>query len=151
MIPLRLGAGKEAGVAGREELLSAGWALADMPFHWKIDSAQRYVEVQAEGPVTVQECLDMFRAFADVKCLDYRKLYDVRKAVAAFTAEDIMTVAVAVREYHQQARMGPLAIVATSEQTVRFRQLLGALAVADRAMRLCATVGKARRWLASLD
>ena len=46
--------------------------------------------------------------------------------------EELLTVCAKIRAYHEQGRVGALAIVCTPAQTVTFARLLGALAAAVR-------------------
>jgi hypothetical protein len=63
------------------------------------------------------------------------------------TPDELGLLMAAFRQYHQQGPMGPLAVVATDEQSVNYARLLGALASADRPMKLFTTELRARRWL----
>ena len=86
-------------------------------------------------------------ALAGAKALSYRKLFDGRAVKAAMTGEELLAVCFKIRSYHEQGPVGALAIVCTPEQTVTFASLLGALAAADRPIRVFTTPRKARIWL----
>lgn len=118
-----------------------------MPVGWIIDSRTRTVELFADGEVSLDQVMEYMRAVAGAKALAYGKLVDVRKATAAMTADELMRLMAVFREYHQQGPMGPLAVLATDAQSVTYARLLGALASADRPMKLFTTELKARRWL----
>ena len=119
-----------------------------MPVEWTIDSRERYVTATGEGRVTFEQAVGLLDALAGAKALGYRKLLDARLADPTFSPEELMQLAVKVRGYHEQGIMGGLAIVATPEQTVTYARLLGALAAADRPIKVFTTPRAARNWIA---
>jgi hypothetical protein len=118
-----------------------------MPISWFIESRARTVTLVAEGEVSLDQVKEYLDAVAGAKALAYGKLIDVRKAQSAMTADELMLLMAMLREYHRQGPMGPLAVVATDEQSVTFARLLGAMASAERPMKLFSTELPARRWL----
>jgi hypothetical protein len=118
-----------------------------MSVRWFIESRARTVALVAEGEVSLDQVKEYLDAVAGANALAYGKLVDVRKATSAMTADELMLLMAMLREYHQQGPMGPLAVVATDEQSVIFARLLGALASAERPMKLFSTELRARRWL----
>ena len=52
-----------------------------------------------------------------------------------------------IRSHHSLGKVGALAVVANPEQTKPFARVLGALALADRPMRLFDSPTRARHWL----
>lgn len=118
-----------------------------MAVEWTIDSRDRYVTVTGEGSVTCAEAVRMLDALAGAGALGYRKLLDARDASPIISPEELMQIAVKVRGLHEQGMMGPLAIVATPEQTVTYARLLGALAAADRPIKVFTALRAARNWI----
>jgi hypothetical protein len=121
-----------------------------MPLHWTIDSRTRLFTATAEGTVSLDEVMAMLEAAAGARALGYRKLFDGRTATSAMAPDELLLLCARLREYHAQGPMGALALVATSDQTVTFSRLLGALASADRPIRIFATPRQARAWLDGL-
>ena len=119
-----------------------------MPVEWTIDSRERYATATGEGPVTFDEAARLLDTLAGAKALGYRKLLDAREARPSFTPEELMQLAVKVRGYHEQGIMGALAVIATPEQTMTYARLLGALAAADRPIKVFTTPRAARNWIA---
>ena len=122
-----------------------------MPLYWTIDSKARLVSTRAEGEVTLTHALRLLEAIAGACALPYRKLFDARAGTSPMSGEEILTLCVKVRSYHAQGPMGPLALVATSDQTVVFARLLGVLAAADRPMKVFDSLRLARRWIDDQD
>ena len=119
-----------------------------MPVEWTIDSREHFVTATGEGPVTFEEAVRLLDTLAGARALGYRKLLDARQANPSFTPEELMQLAVKVRGYHETGDMGALAVVATPEQTVAYARLLGALAAADRPIKVFTTPRAARNWIA---
>ena len=118
-----------------------------MPLYWTIDSKERLFTGFGEGEVTFDDAMSLLQALAGARALSYRKLFDGRAVHSTMTSEELLAVCAKIRSYHEQARVGALAMVATPEQTETFGRLLGALASADRPMRVFAGLRQARDWL----
>lgn len=63
------------------------------------------------------------------------------------SGDDLLTICARIRSYHEQSGIGALAIVATAEQTLMYSRLLGALASADRPIKVFETPRRALNWL----
>lgn len=119
-----------------------------MPIEWTIDSRERFVTATGEGPVSFDDAVRLLDTLAGAQALGYRKLLDARAALPSFTPEQLMQLAVKVRGFHDTGIMGALAIIATPEQSVTYARLLGALAAADRPIKVFTTPRAARNWIA---
>jgi len=118
-----------------------------MPLYWTIDSKERLFTGHGEGEVTFDDAMSLLEALAGARALSYRKLFDGRAVQSMMTSEELLAVCAKIRSYHDQAHVGALAMVATPEHTEGFGRLLGALASADRPMRMFAGLRQARIWL----
>lgn len=118
-----------------------------MPLYWTIDSKRRLFTGVGEGEVTLADAMSLLKVLAGAKALSYRKLFDGRAVKSAMTGDDLLAVCVQIRTYHEQGHVGALAMVATPEQTVTFARLLGALAAADRPIKVFSSLRAARSWL----
>ena len=119
-----------------------------MPVEWTIDSRERLVTATGEGPVTYDEAVSLLDTIAGARALGYRKLLDARNANPTFSLDELMQLAVKVRGFHGTGSMGALAVIATPEQTVTYARLLGALAAAERPIKVFTTLRAARNWIA---
>jgi len=117
-----------------------------MPLYWMIDSKERLFIGSGEGDVTFADAMALLDALAGAKALSYRKLFDGRAIQSTMTGDEILVCA-RIRAYHGEASVGALAMVGTHEQTVKFARLLGALATADRPMKVFTSLRQARTWL----
>lgn len=121
-----------------------------MPLHWIIDSRNQLVTITAGGDVSygnVTECLD---ALAGAKVLGYRKLVDCAAAVSVMNTAELAALAVKVRELHGTGAMGAAALILNVESSAAGARLLGAIAAADRPLRLFKTKRRAKRWIDGL-
>ena len=118
-----------------------------MPLYWTIHSKERLFIGSGVGDVTFADAMALLEALAGAKALSYRKLFDGRAVKAVMTGEELLTVCFKIRSYHEQKPIGAVAMVGTPEQTVHFSRLLGALASADRPMKVFTSVRQARNWL----
>jgi hypothetical protein len=118
-----------------------------MPLYWTIDSRVRLFTGVGEGEVTLADAMSLLEVLAGAKALSYRKLFDGRAVQVAMTGEELLAVCFKIRSYHEQGPIGAVAMVGTAEQTVLFSRLLGALASADRPMKVFTGVRQARNWL----
>jgi hypothetical protein len=118
-----------------------------MPLFWTIDSKARLFTGVAEGDVSMRDALDLLEAMAGAKAMSYRKLFDSRAAAPRLSSDELLSLCARIRSYHEQGMMGALAIVATAEQTTVFARLLGALASAQRPIKVFDSARQARNWI----
>lgn len=121
-----------------------------MPFYWTIDSRLQLMKIQAEGKVTLSDCVQLVETIAGARCISYAKLLDAHLATLEAAHEEVMQVVVLLRAHHQRDVVGPLAIVTAPEKRILHPHVLGALAAADRPIRIFANSRKALRWLTAL-
>ncbi|GEP59872.1 hypothetical protein [Reyranella soli] len=119
-----------------------------MPLYWTIDSKERLFTGSGEGDVTFADAMALLDALAGARAQSYRKLFDGRAVRSSMTGEELLTVCAKIRAIHEQGPVGALALVCTPEQTVTFAPLLGALAAADRPIKMFPGLRPANTWLA---
>lgn len=118
-----------------------------MPLYWTIDSKARLFTGIAEGDVSMADAIGLLEAMAGANAMSYRKLFDGRTAITSMSVDEMLSLCARIRSYHEQGMMGALAIVATAEQTVNFARLLGALASAERPIKVFDSPRQARNWI----
>ena len=118
-----------------------------MPLYWIIDSRAELVSAVAEGDVSFADAMTFLRTLTGAKVTGYRKLFDGRNGSSSMTAQELLMVCVEIRSQHSLGKVGALAVVPNPEQTEPFARVLGALALADRPMRLFDDPARARNWL----
>ena len=118
-----------------------------MPLYWIIDSRAELVSAVAEDDVSLDDVMTFLRTLVGAKVTGYRKLFDGRAGTSSMSAQELLMICVEVRAHHSLGTVGALAVVANPEQTEPFARVLGALALADRPMRLFDNPMRARNWL----
>lgn len=118
-----------------------------MPITWTIDHDQRLLTAICQGDITLQELEDYLDAVVVAGSMPYRKLFDGTHGDSKLSDEEMMLLGARIRAYHTEGVMGPLAIVVVSEHTHGLARLFGALAAADRPIKIFRDVRAARRWL----
>ena len=118
-----------------------------MPLYWIIDSRAELVTATAEGDVSLAEAMAFLRTISGAKVTGYRKLFDGRAGTSSMTAQELLMITAEIRSHHSLGEVGALAIIANPDQTEPFARVLGALALADRPMRLFDSPTRARKWL----
>ena len=117
-----------------------------MPIHWLIDSRSRRVVVTAEGKVARAEFEEYLEAVTGAGANSYGKIYDGTRGENAIAAEDMAALAARFRQLHDQPH-GPLAIVLAPARRVQLEPVLGALAAANRPLRLFTSKLSALHWI----
>ncbi len=118
-----------------------------MPLHWIIDSRAAFLSVVAEGDVSLADALAFLRTLSGAHIAGYRKLFDGRDGTSSMSAQELLVICAEIRALHGLGKAGALAVVADPGQAEPFARLLGALAMADRPMKLFDNAERARNWL----
>lgn len=118
-----------------------------MPLYWTIDSNAGLFSSTGVGDVSFADALGLLEAMAGAGALPYRKVFDATAATPSLTPEEVLSLCVRIRTLHAQGAMGALAIVGTPEQTLVFARLLGALAAADRPIKVFNDSRQALGWI----
>jgi hypothetical protein len=117
-----------------------------MPIYWLIDSRSRRVVVTAEGKVTRAEFEEYLEAVTGAGANSYGKIFDGTRGENGMAAEDMAALAARFRQLHAQPH-GPLAIVLAPARRVQLEPVLGALAAANRPLRLFTSKLSALHWI----
>lgn len=119
-----------------------------MPLQWTVSHPNRLVIAIAKGSVLAQEMLDLLAGLDAEKARPYRKIIDVTGMAHGFTDKQVQAFAALVRERETETRdVGPLAIVAGTEETLRLARTFAASAEAKRPIQVFGELHLARRWL----
>ena len=118
-----------------------------MPLYWIIDSRAELVSAVAEGDVPLGDAMAFLHAVSGANVTGYRKLFDGRSGTSSMSAQELLMICAEIRSHHSLGKVGALAVIANPEQTEPFARVLGALALADRPMRLFDSPTRARNWL----
>jgi hypothetical protein len=121
-----------------------------MPLRWTISPSDRLVVATAEGPVGLKDIEAYLDDVVVSGALPFRKIFDTGTGSSLLSNDDMMALAARIRAYGGAADMGPLAIVASSDEVYAIAQTYMALGEGRRPMKLFRDVAKAREWLDGL-
>jgi len=150
---LRQGRERFHPIANRSSVDADGELPSFVPITWTIDHEQRVLTAVCEGDVTLRDIEGYLDAVVVAGSMPYRKLFDGTRGESAMTDEEMMLLGARIRAYHGKddmgapGAMGALAIVVVSDHTHGLARLFGALAAADRPIKIFRDVRAARRWL----
>src|SRR5882757_280820 len=118
-----------------------------MPLHWTVSHPQRLVIAIAKGDVQAEE---VEKYLADIFAQGggpYRKMFDVSQTETAFDESVLKGFAETVRRRAAIEPIGPVAIVAASDESFRQAGVFAEAATVDRPIKIFREQHEARRWL----
>jgi hypothetical protein len=118
-----------------------------MPLHWTVSHPQRLVIAIAKGDVQAEE---VERYLVDIFAQGggpYRKMFDVSQTETAFDESALKGFAETVRRRAAIEPIGPVAIVAASDESFRQAGVFAEAATVDRPIKIFREQHEARRWL----
>src|SRR5260370_12332825 len=88
-----------------------------MPIHWTISHPTQLVVAVCKGEVNRTDIEGYLDDVVVTNTLPYRKIFDMTQGELALSDDDMMALGARIRAYAGTASMGPLAILATSDET----------------------------------
>jgi hypothetical protein len=120
-----------------------------MPVQWTVSHPTRLVIAVAKGDLRLLDIEHYLDGVVTADVLAYRKIFDMTEATPRLSDDDLMALGARIRAYIPLGRIGPLAIVATTEKSYQQARMFAALAEADRPIKIFREVHLARQWLES--
>jgi hypothetical protein len=118
-----------------------------MPIHWTISHPTQLVVAVCKGVVYRTDIEGYLDDIVVKDVLPYRKIFDMTQSELALNDDDMMELGARIRAYAGTANMGPLAIVATSDESYGRARMFAALADARRPLKIFRELHTARQWL----
>jgi len=123
-----------------------------MPVQWTVSHPTRLVIAIAKGELRLSHIETYLDEVVTANALAYRKIFDMTQATPKLSDDDLMHLGARIRAYIALGEIGPLAIVATTDESYEQAMMFATLAVADRPLRIFRELHLARQWLdAQLD
>ena len=122
-----------------------------MPVQWTISHPQRLVVAVAKEPVTVADIEQYFAGVTADGGMAYAKIFEITQTPMALSEENLQTLGQRVMFYAEHGQIGPLAIVAASDESYAQAQIFAKAAVARRPLQIFRELHTARRWLDEQD
>ena len=118
-----------------------------MPVHWTISHPQRLVVAVAKDPVTVSDIEQYFAGVNSQGGMPYRKIFEITETPMALSDENLTALGQRVMFYAQHGQIGPVAIVAASDESYAQAETFAKAATARRPLQIFRELHAARQWL----
>ena len=118
-----------------------------MPLHWTVSHPHRLVIAIAKGEVRAEEVEKYLEDMFAQGGAPYRKMFDVSQTETAFDETVLKGFAEWVRRHAVHGPLGPIAIVAASDESLRQAGVFAEAATVDRPIKIFREQHEARRWL----
>ena len=122
-----------------------------MPVHWTVSHPARLVVAVAKDEVKVEDIEQYFTGITVEGAMAYRKIFEIGATPMAMTEEGLKSLGQRVMLYAQHGQVGPVALVAGSDESFAQAQTFAAAANAKRPLQIFREMHAARRWLDEQD
>jgi hypothetical protein len=118
-----------------------------MPVQWTISHSSRLVIAVAKDEVKVEDIEKYFAGVTAEGAMAYRKIFEIGAVPMAVSDEGLKNLGQRVVLYARHGQVGPLAIVAGSEEAFAQAQVFASAATAGRPLQIFRDIHSAGRWL----
>ncbi|MCA0304460.1 MAG: hypothetical protein LCH95_18790 [Proteobacteria bacterium] len=118
-----------------------------MPVQWTVSHPTRLIVAVARGDLGLADIEEYLDDIVAKNTLAYRKIFDLTNATARLDDDALMALGARIRAYRALGEIGPLAIVATTQESYEQAHIFAALAEAERPIQIFRDLHEARRWL----
>jgi len=118
-----------------------------MPVHWTVSHPQRLVVAVAKDEVTVADIERYFAGITADGAMAYRKIFEITHTPMALSAENLRALGQRVVFYAQHGQIGPIAIVAASDESYAQAKIFADAATVRRPLQIFRELHAARQWL----
>jgi hypothetical protein len=118
-----------------------------MPVHWTISHPSRLVIALAKDEVKVEDIEKYFTGVTTEGAMAYRKIFEITHAPMAISEENLKALGQRVVFYAQHGQIGPVAIVAASDESFAQAQIFAAASPTQRPLAIFRELHAARQWL----
>jgi hypothetical protein len=120
-----------------------------MALEWTISHPDQLVMAAARGDVSPREIVDYFHGVSLEGGMSYAKMFLVDSG-SMLSDENIRTLGGIIERYALVGKIGPVAIVATTDEAFRQAQVFASAARAERPLRVFREQHEGARWLARM-
>ena len=120
-----------------------------MALKWTISHLDQLVLAAAKGHVSPRDIEDYFHGVRLEGGMSYAKMFLVDSG-SMLSDQNIRTLGGIIERYALTGRIGPVAIVATTDEAFRQAQVFAAAARAERPLKVFREQQEGARWLASM-
>jgi hypothetical protein len=120
-----------------------------MPVHWTVSHSQRLVLAVTKGTVSAADIEKYFAGITADGAMSYAKIFEITHTPEALSDENLKTLGQRVIFYAQHGQVGPVAIVAASDESYAKAAVFAEAARASRPLMIFRELHAARRWVES--
>jgi hypothetical protein len=118
-----------------------------MPVHWTVSHSARLVVAVAKDDVTPADIEKYFAGVTADGAMAYAKIFEITHTPTALNDENLKALGERVIYYAQHGQMGPVAIVAASDESFAQAEVFAAAAQVKRPLAIFRELHAAREWL----
>ena len=118
-----------------------------MPVHWTVSHSQKLVVAIAKDTVTVADIEQYFAGVTADGAMGYRKIFEITHTPMALTEDNLKVLGQRVVFYAEHGQIGPIAIVAASDESFAQAQIFASAAQVSRPLQIFRELHAARQWL----
>ncbi len=118
-----------------------------MPVHWTISHPSRLVIAVAKQDITAADIEKYFAGVTAEGAMSYRKIFEITHTPRALSEDNLKALGQRMVYYAQHGQIGPVAIVAASDESYSQAQVFAAAARVSRPLMIFREMHAARQWL----
>ncbi|OFX03750.1 MAG: hypothetical protein A3D94_00175 [Alphaproteobacteria bacterium RIFCSPHIGHO2_12_FULL_66_14] len=118
-----------------------------MPVHWTVSHPARLVVAVAKDDVTPADIERYFAGITADGAMAYAKIFEITHTPTALNEENLKALGERVIYYAQHGQIGPVAIVAASDESYAQAKIFAAAAQVRRPLAIFRELHAAREWL----
>jgi hypothetical protein len=122
-----------------------------MPVHWTVSHANRLVVAVTKDSVGVSDIEKYFTGVTTEGGMGYRKIFEITHTPEALSEDNLKALGQRIMLYAQNGQVGPVAIVAASDESFAKASTFAEAAKARRPIQIFREMHVARRWLDEQD
>ncbi|MDP1964236.1 MAG: hypothetical protein Q8K93_18790 [Reyranella sp.] len=118
-----------------------------MPVHWTVSHPNRLVVAVAKDDVTPADIERYFAGITADGAMSYAKIFEITHTPTALNDENLKALGERVIYYAKHGQIGPVAIVAASDESYAQAKIFAAAAQVRRPLAIFRELHAARQWL----
>jgi hypothetical protein len=118
-----------------------------MPVHWTVSHPNRLVVAIAKDDVTPADIERYFAGITADGAMAYAKIFEITHTPAVLSEENLKALGERVIYYAKHGQIGPVAIVAASDESFSRAKVFAAAAKVPRPLAIFRELHAAREWL----
>ncbi|MBS0520769.1 MAG: hypothetical protein JSR90_18870 [Proteobacteria bacterium] len=118
-----------------------------MPVHWTISHPARLVIAVAKDEIAAQDIEQYFAGVTAEGAMSYRKIFEIAPSAKGLKTESAKMLGERLVYYAQSGQVGPVAIVAPTEESFAQAEAFAKAVTVRRPLRIFREIHEARHWL----